>query len=171
MNDSTLDLLKLIIDKQLNMPEGRVWAYNGTQDLPQDAGLFIILSYLTRTPYSNNIRYENTESGLKEVQTSTFAENIMLSCVSRSVEARDRAPEVLMALRSTFAQYIQEKHHIHISTTEEIVDSSFLEATARLNRFDVKCTVIRGYDHISEVDYYDKFPNTEKFEPNWYIEE
>lgn len=171
MNNSTLDLLKLIIDKQLNMPEGRVWAYNGTQDLPQDAGLFIILSYLTRSPYSNNIRYINTAGGMQEVQTSTFAENIMISCISQNTDARDRVQEVLMALKSTYAQYIQEKYHLHLSTIDEIVDSSFLEATARMNRFDVRCTVMRGYDKISDVDYYDKFPNTEKFEPDWHIEQ
>ena len=172
MNNSTLDLIKLIIDKQLNMPENRVWAYNGTQDLPQDAGMFIILSYLTRSPYSNNIRYEKTGNGsMKEIQTSTFAENIMISCLSQNTEARDRVHEVLMALKSTYAQYIQEKYHIHLSTIEEIVDSSFMEATSRLNRFDVRCTVMRGYDIISDVDYYDKFPNTEKFEPNWLVEE
>lgn len=171
MNNSTLDFIKQIIDKQLNMPEGRVWAYNGTQDLPQDAGLFIILSFLTRSPYSNNIKYVNTAEGLQEVQTSTFAENIMISCISQNTEARDRVHEVLMALKSTYAQYIQEKNHIHLSTTDEIVDSSFLEATSRMNRFDLKCTVMRGYDIVNNVDYYDKFPNTEKFEPNWYIEE
>lgn len=168
MNDSTLDLLKLIIDKQLKMPEDRVWAYNGAQDLPQDAGLFIVLSYLTKSPYSNNVKYVNTAAGLQEVQTATFAENIMISCMSQNTEARDRAHEVLMALKSTYAQYIQEKYHLHLSTTDEIVDSSFLEATARMNRFDVRCTVIRGYDVVNDVDYYDKFPNTKKFEPDWY---
>lgn len=171
MNNNTLDLLKLIIDKQLNMPEGRVWAYNGTQDLPQDAGLFIVLQYMTRSPFSNNIRYKNTENGLQEVQTSTFQENILISCISQNTDARDRVHEVLMALKSTYAQYIQEKYHIHLSTTEEIVDSSFLEATSRMNRFDVKCSVIRGYDIINDVDYYDKFPNTSKFEPEWLVEE
>lgn len=172
MNNSTLDLLKLIIDKELNMPENRVWAYNGTQDLPQDAGMFIILSYLTRTPYSNNIRYENTQNGgIREIQTSTFAEDIMISCLSQNTEARDRVHEILMAFKSTYAQYIQEKYHIHLSTIEGIVDSSFMEATSRLNRFDIRCTVMRGYDKINDVDYYDKFPISEKFEPDWYIEE
>lgn len=171
MNNSTLDLIKQIIDKQLNMSEGRVWAYNGTQDLPQDAGMFIILSILTKEPYSNNIRYTDTRlGGMQEIQTATFAENIMISCISQNTEARDRVHEVLMALKSTYAQYIQEKYHLHISTINEIVDSSFMEATARLNRFDVRCTVMRGYDVINDVDYYDKFPNTSKFEPEWYID-
>lgn len=171
MNNSTLDIIKQIIDKQLDMPKDRVWAYNGNNDLPQDAGLFIVLSYMTRTPYGNNIRYVNTENGLAEIQTINFSENILISCISQNTEARDRVYEVLLALKSSYAQYIQEKNHIHLSTTDEILDSSFLEASSRVNRFDVRCSVMRGYDKINDVDYYDKFPNTEKFEPDWYIEE
>lgn len=166
-----MDLLKLIIDKQMNMPSGRVFAYNGTQDLPQDAGLFIVLSLMTKDTYSNSIRYENTETGLKEIQTINFAENILISCMSQNTEARDRAHEVLLALNSTFARYIQEKFHIHLSTVSDISDASFLEATSRMYRFDIRCTVMRGYDRVADVDFYDKFPNTSKFEPEWYIDE
>ena len=169
MNNSTLDLIKGIIDKQMNMPKGRVWAYNGTQDLPQDNNLFIILSFMETSPYSNITRYKNTENGLQEVQTVNVAEDILISLISRSTEARDRRYEVSMALKSAYAQYIQEINHFHISTINIIRDGSFLEATSRLNRFDVQCRVIRAYEKVQDVDYYNKYPNTSKFEPNWYI--
>lgn len=170
MNNSTLDLIKGILDNQMSMPKGRVWAYNGNQDLPQDNNLFIILSFMDTNPYSNTKRYKHTENGLQEIQTVNVAEDILISLISRSTEARDRRFEPSMALNSTYSQYIQEKNKFHISTINEIRDSSFLESTARLNRFDVTCRVIRTYEKIQDIDYYDKFPNTNEFEPNWLID-
>ena len=167
MNNSTLDIIKTILDKEMDMPTGRVWAYNGTQDLPQDNNLFIILSYMDSPPYSNTKRYKQTKNGLQEIQTVNVAENIMISLISRNTQARDRRFEVAMALNSTYSQYIQEKNKIHISTIGEIGDSSFLEASSRLNRWDVSCRVIRTYEKVQDVDYYDKFPLTSNFEPSW----
>lgn len=170
MNNSTLDILKTIIDKQMNMPKGRVWAYNGTQNMPQDNDLFIVLSFMERNPYGNNSRYESTQNGYQERQSVYVAEDILISLISKNTQARDRVFEVPMALKSAFSQYTQDKNHIHISSIGQIMDSSFVEATARLNRFDVTCRVIRTYEQIIDVDYFDKFPNTSKFEPNWLID-
>lgn len=170
MNNSTLDILKTIIDKQMSMPKGRVFAYNGTQNLPDDNKLFIVLSFLERTPYANNSRYKSTEDGYQEIQTVNMAEDILISLISKDTSARDRLPELPMALKSIFSQYQQDLNHIHISTINPSNDNSFLEATSRLNRFDTEIRVIRVYEKITDIDYYDKFPNTSKFEPDYLID-
>lgn len=168
---SSLDIIKQILDKEMQMPTGRVFAYNSNVDLPQDRNLFIVLHYTAKTPYSNNIRYENTKDGkLVEHQTSNFVEDILISLMSVNQDARDRAHEVLMALRSNYAQVLQEQNRVHITTQGDIIDKSFLEATSRLNRFDVRAKIYVSYDKITNVDYYDKFPNTSKFKPEYYIE-
>lgn len=168
---SSLDIIKQILDKEMQMPQGRVFAYNSSVDLPQDRNLFIVLHYTAKTPYSNNIRYEHTKDGkLVEHQTSNFVEDILISLMSVNQDARDRAHEVLMALRSNYAQVLQEQNKVHITTQGDIIDKSFLEATSRLNRFDVRAKIYVSYDKITNVDYYDKFPNTSKFEPEYYIE-
>ena len=170
MNNTTLDLIKGILDNQMSMPTGRVFAYNGTQDLPQDNNLFIVLSFMDTNPYSNTKRYKRTENGLQEIQTVNVAEDILISLISKNTSARDRRFEPSMALNSTYAQYIQEKNKFHIAVINSVRDSSFLESTSRLNRFDIQCRVIRTYEKIQNVDYYDKFPNTSKFEPEWLID-
>lgn len=170
MNNSTLDILKTIIDNQMSLPTGRVFAYNGAQDLPTDSNLFIVLSFLERTPYANNSRYKATQNGYQEIQTVNMAEDILISMISKDTSARDRLPELSMALKSVYSQYQQDLTHIHISTINPSKDNSFLEATARLNRFDTEIRVIRTYEKITEIDYYDKFPNTSKFEPNYLID-
>mgnify|MGYP006945366417 CR=1 FL=1 len=168
---SSLDIIKQILDKEMQMPQGRVFAYNSSVDLPQDRNLFIVLHYTAKTPYSNNVRYENTKDGkLVEHQMSNFVEDILISLMSVNQDARDRAHEVLMALRSNYAQVLQEQNKVHITTQGDIIDKSFLEATSRLNRFDVRAKIYVSYDKITNVDYYDKFPNTSKFEPEYYIE-
>lgn len=171
MNNSTLDLIKNILDKKMKMPPGRVWADNGTQDLPQDRDLFIILSFMDTTPYSNTKHYKETQNGLQEVLTINAAEDIMISLMSASTQARDRRFDVSRALNSDYSQYIQEKYGFHISTIHTVRDSSFLESTARLFRYDVTIRVLRTYEEVDDVDYYDKFPNTSKFEPEWLTEE
>ena len=168
---STLDFIKQILDHELNMPTGRVWAYNGNQNLPKDRGLFIVLSYRQKTPYSNNTRYVPTDTGLNQVQTSNVAEDILISLISQNTEARDRTHEVTMALSSFYSQQIQEANLFHISTTGAVTDNSFLEGTADITRFDVECRVLRAYEKITPVDYYDKFPRTSKLEPNYLIKE
>lgn len=167
----TLNIIKDIIDKELQMPPGRVWAYNASVDLPQDEDLFIVLSVMYRNPYSNNIHYVGDVENLKEVQTMNVAEDILISLMSKNTQARDRAYEIQMALGSTYSQQMQEKNKMHIARLGDVFDASFLEASARLNRFDVRCRAIRAYDKIKNIDYYDKFPNTAKFEPKFYINE
>lgn len=167
---SSLDVIKQILVNEMELPKKRIWAYNADVDIPKDTKLFIILSFGQRSPYSNNIRYQDTVDGLNEIQTMNVSEEIIISLLSKSTEARDRAYEVQMALNSTFSQQLQAKNRLFISRTGDVHDASFLEATSRINRFDVKCDVLKSYDKIKAVEYYDKFPNGAEFEAEYHIE-
>lgn len=153
----TLNILKQIIDNQMQMPEGRVWAYNNDVDLPKDPNLFIILFMTSQKPYANNIKYVPTSEGMNEVQTINLVQDVIISLVSKNTSARDRAYEIPLALNSTYSHNLQVKNKMHISTLGDIYDASFLESTTRLNRFDCKIRVFRAFDKINNVDYYDKF--------------
>lgn len=154
---SSLDIIKQIIDEEMNMPKNRVWAYNANVDLPKDNRLFIVLSYGMRRPISNTIKYKTTKNGMEEIQSMNVCEDVIISLLSKNTEARDRAHEIHMAMNSTFARNLQMKEHIHISILGDVWDASFLEATSRINRFDAKIRVFRSYDKVKAVDYYDKF--------------
>lgn len=166
----TLSIIKEILDRELELPQGRCFAYNGAEDLPKDSDLFIVLYFGARTPFANNIRYEGEINDLKAVQSYNVVEDIQIAVMSRNTTARNRVHEVLMALASVTAQEIQEKYRFHLSTIGDVVDNSFLEATARLNRFDVSCRVIRAYEKQKSIDYYDKFPLTSKLDANYLID-
>lgn len=154
---SSLDVIKRILVSEMGLKASRVWAYNADVDIPKDSNLFIILFYAEKTPYSNNTRYVSTDTGLNEVQSMNVAEDVVISLLSKNTQARDRSHEVLMALNSTYSYQEQNKNRLHISRIGQVLDNSFLEATARLNRFDVRCRVLTAYDKIKEVDYYDNY--------------
>lgn len=155
--NSTLDVIKKIIDEQLNMPVGRVFAYNSNVDLPQDSELFIPLYYTERKPVANNSKMVPTPTGLEEHQAINMVEDVIIALISRDTSARDRVQEVFLALNSYYSRNLQAKNKLHISWIGEAYDKSFLEATSMLNRFDIKIRVFRSYEKINSIDYYDSF--------------
>lgn len=169
---TTIDVLQQILVHQMQLDSSRVFEYNSSVDLPQDEHLFIVLFYTSRTPYSNNSKIKVDANGnIEEHQSMNVCEDITISLLSQNYEASDRAYEVLMALRSVYSQGLQENNRLHIATIGDVTDSSFVEASSRLNRFDVRIKVHTTYDKINTVDYYDKFPVSSTFEPEIQIEE
>lgn len=154
---NTFDAIKQIICSETDIPKKRVWAYNANVDLPKDDNLFVVLSYGLRTPISNTIKYKGTADGVEEHQSMNVCEEVIISILSKNTDARDKAFEIQLALGSTFSRQLQAKEHIHISLLGDVWDASFLEATSRINRFDVKCRVFKSYAKIKSVDYYDKY--------------
>lgn len=167
---TTLDILKDIIDTQMQMPANRVWAYNPDVDLPKDNDLFIILFLKEQKPIANNSKYVSTTTGMVEKQSINIKEEITISLVSRSTQARDKVPDLFQALNCFYSQHKQAQNKLHISILGDAYDASFLEGTSMLNRWDLRIRVLKAYDKINNIDYYDKFPNTSKFEPNYYMD-
>lgn len=153
----TFDIIKQIICTEMELEPNRVWAYNSNVDLPTDRNLFVILHYGAKTPISNTVKYVETPDGVEEHQAINLCEEIFISLLSQNTEARERAHEVHMAFNSTFSRNLQMKEHVHISILGDVFDASFLEATSRINRFDVKIKVFKSYSKIKSVDYYDKY--------------
>lgn len=169
---STLDILKQIIDKEMEMPANRVWAYNSDVPLPKDEDLFIVLFIKEQTPISNTSKYISTTKGMTEKQFINIKEEITISLISKSTQARERAHEVILALNSLYSRQLQAQNKIHISILGDVYDASFLEASAMLNRFDCRIRVFKSYAKIKAIsDYYDKFPNTAEFEGEYKFEE
>lgn len=155
--NSTLDVIKQIIDEQMNMPVGRVFAYNSNVNLPEDSELFIPLYYAERKPIANNSKMVTTAQGVEEYQSINMVEDVIIALISRDTSARDRVQEVFLALNSYYSRNLQAVNKLHISWIGEAYDKSFLEATSMLNRFDIRIRVFRSYEKINNIDYYDTF--------------
>jgi len=155
--NSTLDVIKEILDNQMQMSSGRVFAYNSNVELPKDSGLFIPLFYSARSPMANNSKMVTTAQGVEEHQTINMVEEVTIALMSRDTSARDRVQDVFLALNSYYSHQAQQKNKIFISTIGDAYDASHLEATSMLNRFDIRIRVFRAYEKINTVDYYDNF--------------
>lgn len=167
-----ISIIRNIIMTEMELNPKRIWIYNADAPLPKDSGLFCILSLNAQNPFSNNLKYENNieNDTLNEVQEMNIQADITISLLSKDESARTRAYEVQMALGSIYSQQMQEKNKMHISRIGNVVDASFLEATSRLNRFDIDCIALYGYKKVKPVDYYDKFPIDSMLRPEIKIE-
>lgn len=167
-----ISVIRNIVMTEMELDPKRIWVYNADAPLPKDSGLFCILSLNAQNPYSNNVKYEGDieNDTLTEVQEMNIQADITISLLSKDESARTRAYEVQMALGSTYSQQMQEKNKMHISRIGKVVDASFLEATSRLNRFDIDCIALYGYKKVKPIDYYDKFPIDSMLRPEIKIE-
>lgn len=167
-----ISVVRNIVMTEMELDPKRIWIYNADAPLPKDSGLFCILSLNAQNPFSNNVKYEGDidNDTLNEIQTMNVQADITVSLLSKDDSARTRACEVQMALGSTYSQQMQEKNKMHISRIGKVVDASFLEATSRLNRFDVDCIALCTYHKVKPVNYYDKFPINHILRPETLIE-
>lgn len=167
-----ISVIRNIVMTEMELDPKRIWVYNADAPLPKDSGLFCILSLNAQNPYSNNVKYEGDieNDTLTEVQEMNIQADITISLLSKDESARTRAYEVQMALGSTYSQQMQEKNKMHISRIGKVIDASFLEATSRLNRFDIDCIALYGYKKVKPIDYYDKFPIDSMLRPEIKIE-
>jgi len=152
-----IKLIRDILISEMGIDSSRIWIYNADAILPTDDNLFIVLQIKSRQPYSNNIRYEEDGTGLKEIQSMNVAEVIQIDICSKNTEARERAYEVQLALRSTKAIQSQEANSYSISRIAPVQDISFLEATSRLNRYSCEVRVLSVYTKTKNVDFYGTF--------------
>lgn len=157
-----------ILVNQMNIPAGRVFILNDNRQLPTDNNLYVTIDIIMNAPFGSNVRYKtvtlNNQEQYQEVQSLAIKQTIVVSLVSKNSDARTRAYEVQMAMNSTYSQQSQEKYGYHIASISPIHNRSFLEATARLNRFDTELSIITAIEKKQTVDYYDKAPYETKFE-------
>ena len=150
-----LKLLRALLVTELNVAADRVFVYNSKWNIPADDGLFVLVSFLRGKPYSTGRWYEDTADGLKEIQEMAVQETYTIDLFSRSAEARDRRNDVLFALNSTAAQQMCETYSMKIGDLPTAFnDLSHIEASARLNRYQLTFNVLRIERRERVAPYY-----------------
>jgi hypothetical protein len=156
-----------IIQTELEMDEGKVMIYNQKYNIPSDDGLYIVLQYLGSKAIGNNNYAVATTEGMNEIQEAATADLIQIDIMSPekadgSNEARARKNEVVMALKSMYAQQQAEKYGISISNIPTTwVDASGAEGTAILTRFSITITAFSITRKIKAAEYFDTFQEPE----------
>lgn len=152
-------LLCSLIQSGLALSDQHVWIYNQKQNIPDRAGLFVCVSLTGAKPFGNNARPQTQPNGdFVEIQSVNVQETYTVTLYSRDESAYSRAWEVLAALGGNAAQQLQERYHFQIANLPTaFVDTSALEASARLFRQDITFNAIRLRSKTNVIEYYNKF--------------
>lgn len=144
----------------MGMPQERVWVYNQKERIPNDPGLFVEVACVGRKIFSNQSRSVEDDAGnFCEFQSMNVQEIVTVRLYSRDKSAYTRAHEVAFALNSTQAQQLAEAYSFKFGfIPTSFVDTSFLEASARLTRQDLTFQVLRMYKKKRVIEYYSQFP-------------
>lgn len=155
---TSLDLLRDIIQQEMSLPDNQIYIYAQPNIIPEDKKLYVVIEYkYARTYSSRNINPSTTVSTLTQEQNINNQEFLTVQLFSRSFEALRRKEEVVMALKSFYAQQIQEKYSFKLSTTPQIIDLTSLEASAMLYRYDVPVVFLSAYQKIKTVSWFNSF--------------
>lgn len=144
-----------IIQKELGLANGRVWLWDQKIMQPKDFGLYIAISVPLCKPFGNVNRFVDG----KEDQSVNMFATLDIDIISRGPEARDRKEEVILALKSSYAQSQQEANSFHLATiSSSFLNLSQLDGSAIPYRY--KISVNMQYAFVKpekNVPYYEDF--------------
>lgn len=163
-----IDLICDLLKDQMDLSDEQVWIYNQKRDIPRTPGLFIEVAFLASKPYGISSQCDDDADGnFCEQQTSYMQETYTVILYSRDESAFTRAPEVLMALGGVAAQQIMEQYCFKLGPIPiAFVDTSAVEASARLFRQDITFQALRSYVKTRVLAYFDQFNIPPDIHPN-----
>ena len=153
-----LDHIRDIIVEEMGVNPDFVNIFNQDFKIPPDDGLHIeIEAKGAPKVLSNRNLTVPTADTFTEIQEINTQELIAVMLFSRNMDAYVRAPEVLMAINSLYAQQSQEANSFKIARISPIENLSALEGAAMLYRFEISLVVFAWYEKTKDGDYYDTF--------------
>lgn len=114
---SPLMLFCEIIQRELALPQGRVWLYSQKKPMPSDERIFVSVAVESLQFYGASNRSSPVESpeGLDSDQYAPHVARLGIKIESRSTEALLRYGEVVLALTSNYSQMQQARNTFGIA--------------------------------------------------------
>ncbi len=146
-----------IIRKEMNLNQQNIWIHSQNRKIPpQSQELYVTVGCVDFLPISSKSKY-NSETD-NEVQTVYGRASIQVDILSRSLEARQRRAELLMALNSFYSKEVQEKKQFRIfELPQTFTNTSGLEGGSEINRFSLIIRAMISQDKVKPTAYYDTF--------------
>lgn len=147
-----------ILQNSLNLADSQIWIYNQKRDIPNDFGIYFVVSYTGQKIIGNTRREIPTPNGLVEYQSVHNLANFAVDLFSRGSGILDMRDKAIMALNSTYSQQIQEAHGFQIARNSfSVTNTSEIEGVAELNRYTIAFNVTYMSETSKSIDYYDTF--------------
>lgn len=154
-------ILAQLMREEMGLKEEEVVVYNQKWRIPPTGDLFIVVKFDTSLLYAWTKDYDpnDPKGGLVSVQTMNAAETYTVTLYCSEATSRIRKNEVVLALSSDRSERYQEKYQLRIANlSNNFLDTSEVEATARLNRYDISFNVLTSYEKRTQVPFFDSFP-------------
>lgn len=146
-----------IIRTEMGLSQQNIWIHSQNRKIPpQSKELYVTVGCVDFLPISSKSKFDFESN--EEVQTVYGRASVQVDILSRSLEARQRRAELLMALNSFYSKEIQEKHQFRIfELPRNFINTSSLEGGSEINRFTLVIRAMISEDKVKDADYYDKF--------------
>lgn len=143
-----------IIKTSLALDDDQVVVYDQKFDIPPDERMYVAVGVTSAKPFGSSRYY----SGDTEVQSVNMLASLFIDVQSRSNDAFERKEEIIMALKSTYAQQIQEANSFALAIIpQSIVNLSMLEGPAICYRFQFAVNVQYLVTKTGTIDFFDSF--------------
>lgn len=146
-----------IIRKEMGLSQQNIWIHSQNRKIPpQSQELYVTVGCVDFLPISSKSRYDPETD--EEVQTVYGRASVQVDILSRSLEARQRRAELLMALNSFYSKEVQDKKQFRIfELPQRFINTSGLEGGSEINRFSLVIRAMISQDKIKSTSYYDTF--------------
>lgn len=153
----SLILLCDIIQREMDLADGRVYIWDQKINQPKDASPYVAVAVVTCKPFSN-VNKLNADG--ESEQFTNFQAQIQIDIISRGPSARTRKEEIILALNSNYAQSQQEKNSFTIGKLPpgaRFINLSQGDGAAIPYRFSIGVSLLYAVTKTKVVPYIDSF--------------
>ena len=150
-----------IIQKEMNLANGRVYLWDQKIMQPTDSQLYIAISVPSCKPFGNSNRSIAITGGLTAGQFVSMLATVDIDIISRGPAARDRKEEIILALESTYARQQQDANSFYIGKISSgFTNLSDPDGAAIPYRYRISVNMQYATQKVKPIEYYDTFDLT-----------
>jgi hypothetical protein len=159
---NTYSLLIDIIRTEMELENDQVVLYNQKFNIPNDSRMYVSVAIVRDKIFSNKKTHKQIGAGYFQIQDLSHDATIMIDCYSRKEEPINRKDEILMALKSDYAQNQMNLNSFRaFELGSDFIDVSRVDGTAIPYRFQTSIKMQYITQKIKQVAYYDTFQEIE----------
>lgn len=151
-----------VLQRELGLPDGRVYLWDQKINQPTDARLYIAVSVPSPRPFANVNRHASAGVLLNAEQYVSMFATANIDIISRGPEARDRKEEVVMAFKSDYAERQQVANSFYIAKLPPnagFINLSDIDGDAIPYRYRISVNLQYSVSKTKLVDSYNTFQN------------
>lgn len=159
--NTPLELFCQIIQHEMNLDNSQVFLWDQKIFLPTDQRLYVTVSVESCKPFGNSRTYIGSGNNLQEQQSVNMQATLGVNLLSRGPDARDRKEEVILALKSTYSQALQEANGFYVATlSDRFINLSEIDGAAIPYRFHIYVNIQYQVSKTKNIPFYSQFADT-----------